>query len=181
MRADVDAGAAGARWTGRIDAATMIAHERARSSSTARSFAEIGASSSHGGFVGAAPARRGGAGEPGARAGAARASSQRLFAPDFGRLPREHLLLVFGSLALARRGRRSARHRRLALAAQRRARCSAPSACCRRFPSLALLAFLIALVGSIGVVPALIALFLYALLPIVRNTHAGLRRRLARA
>ena len=39
----------------------------------------------------------------------------------------------------------------------------------------ALLAFLIALVGSIGVVPALIALFLYALLPIVRNTHAGLQ------
>jgi osmoprotectant transport system permease protein len=42
-------------------------------------------------------------------------------------------------------------------------------------PSLALLAFLIALVGSIGVVPAVIALFLYALLPIVRNTHAGLQ------
>ena len=42
-------------------------------------------------------------------------------------------------------------------------------------PSLALLAFLIALVGAIGVVPALIALFLYALLPIVRNTHAGLQ------
>jgi len=41
-------------------------------------------------------------------------------------------------------------------------------------PSLALFAFLIALVGTIGVVPALIALFLYALLPIVRNTHAGL-------
>jgi len=42
-------------------------------------------------------------------------------------------------------------------------------------PSLALLAFLIALVGAIGVVPAVLALFLYALLPIVRNTHAGLR------
>mgnify|MGYP001109751728 CR=1 FL=1 len=41
-------------------------------------------------------------------------------------------------------------------------------------PSLALLAFLIAIVGGIGFVPALIALFLYALLPIVRNTHAGL-------
>ncbi|MDQ6681214.1 MAG: ABC transporter permease, partial [Pseudomonadota bacterium] len=41
-------------------------------------------------------------------------------------------------------------------------------------PSLALLAFLIALVGSIGLVPALIALFFYALLPIVRNTHTGL-------
>jgi osmoprotectant transport system permease protein len=41
-------------------------------------------------------------------------------------------------------------------------------------PSLALLAFLIAIVGTIGFVPALLALFVYALLPIVRNTHAGL-------
>src|SRR5207237_8647111 len=37
-----------------------------------------------------------------------------------------------------------------------------------------LLAFLIALVGGIGLLPAVIALFLYALLPIVRNTHTGL-------
>jgi osmoprotectant transport system permease protein len=41
-------------------------------------------------------------------------------------------------------------------------------------PSLALLAFLIALMGTIGFAPALVALFLYALLPIVRNTLAGL-------
>jgi osmoprotectant transport system permease protein len=41
-------------------------------------------------------------------------------------------------------------------------------------PSLALLAALIPLTGRIGVVPAFIALALYALLPIVRNTHAGL-------
>ena len=41
-------------------------------------------------------------------------------------------------------------------------------------PSLALLAFLIALLGVIGFVPALLALFVYALLPVVRNTHAGL-------
>ncbi|MBX3188130.1 MAG: ABC transporter permease subunit [Labilithrix sp.] len=40
-------------------------------------------------------------------------------------------------------------------------------------PSLALFCFLIPLFG-IGVVPALVALFLYGLLPIVRNTHAGL-------
>lgn len=40
-------------------------------------------------------------------------------------------------------------------------------------PSLALLAFLIPLFG-IGVVPALIALFLYSLLPIVRNTYTGI-------
>jgi osmoprotectant transport system permease protein len=40
-------------------------------------------------------------------------------------------------------------------------------------PSLALLAFLIPLVG-IGTGPALIALFVYGLLPIVRNTYVGL-------
>ncbi|TMQ58874.1 MAG: ABC transporter permease subunit [Candidatus Eisenbacteria bacterium] len=40
-------------------------------------------------------------------------------------------------------------------------------------PSLALLALLIPLFG-IGVAPALIALFLYSLLPIVRNTYVGL-------
>jgi osmoprotectant transport system permease protein len=40
-------------------------------------------------------------------------------------------------------------------------------------PSLALLAFLIPLLG-IGLWPALVALFLYSLLPIVRNTYTGL-------
>lgn len=41
-------------------------------------------------------------------------------------------------------------------------------------PSLALFVFLIPLIG-IGGPPAVVALFLYSLLPIVRNTHAGLR------
>jgi osmoprotectant transport system permease protein len=41
-------------------------------------------------------------------------------------------------------------------------------------PSLALLAFLIAMLGTIGFVPALLALAVYALLPVVRNTQAGL-------
>jgi len=40
-------------------------------------------------------------------------------------------------------------------------------------PSLALFVFMIPLLG-IGGPPAIIALFLYSLLPIVRNTHAGL-------
>jgi len=40
-------------------------------------------------------------------------------------------------------------------------------------PSLALLAFLIPVLG-IGVGPALVALFLYSLLPIVRNTYVGM-------
>ncbi|HSU68649.1 MAG TPA: glycine betaine ABC transporter substrate-binding protein [Tepidisphaeraceae bacterium] len=41
-------------------------------------------------------------------------------------------------------------------------------------PSLALLVFMLPLLG-IGWTPAVFALFLYSLLPIVRNTHAGLR------
>jgi osmoprotectant transport system permease protein len=41
-------------------------------------------------------------------------------------------------------------------------------------PSIALLAFMIPLLG-IGVVPALVALFLYSLYPIVRNTYSGVR------
>jgi osmoprotectant transport system permease protein len=41
-------------------------------------------------------------------------------------------------------------------------------------PSLALLVIFIPLLG-IGVLPAIAALFLYSLLPIVRNTHAGLQ------
>ena len=41
-------------------------------------------------------------------------------------------------------------------------------------PSLALLAMLIPLLGAIGTLPALAALFVYSLLPIVRNTVAGL-------
>ncbi len=41
-------------------------------------------------------------------------------------------------------------------------------------PGIALLAFMLPLLG-IGVVPALVALTLYALLPIVRNTYTGVR------
>src|SRR5262249_59706843 len=41
-------------------------------------------------------------------------------------------------------------------------------------PSLALLVFMIPLLG-IGAPPALFAMFLYSLLPIVRNTYTGLR------
>jgi len=41
-------------------------------------------------------------------------------------------------------------------------------------PSLALLVFMIPLFG-IGTIPAMAALFLYSLLPVVRNTHSGIR------
>jgi osmoprotectant transport system permease protein len=41
-------------------------------------------------------------------------------------------------------------------------------------PSLALLGLLVPLMHAVGDKPALVALFLYALLPIVRNTYTGL-------
>ena len=41
-------------------------------------------------------------------------------------------------------------------------------------PGIALLAFMIPMLG-IGTVPALVALFIYSLYPIVRNTYSGVR------
>lgn len=41
-------------------------------------------------------------------------------------------------------------------------------------PSLALLAFMIAALDRIGALPAILALFLYALLPVIRNTETAL-------
>jgi len=98
---------------------------------------------------------------------------QRLFAPDLWRLTAQHLALVFGSLLLA-----LVVGVPIGIWAWARPRW-APAllgavGVLQTVPSLALLAFLIAALGSIGFWPALLALFVYALLPIVRNTHAGL-------
>jgi osmoprotectant transport system permease protein len=99
---------------------------------------------------------------------------QRLFAPDFGKLALEHLLLVFGSLAMA-----IVVGVPLGLAAWHWPRGAAwvlgAVGVMQTVPSLALLSFLIVLVGGIGFVPALLALFIYALLPIVHNTCTGLQ------
>ena len=96
-----------------------------------------------------------------------------LFGPDFWRLTREHLLLVFVSLAAS-----IALGVPLGVAAARLPRAAqailGAVGVIQTIPSLALFAFLIALVGTIGTPPALIALFLYALLPIVRNTYTAL-------
>ncbi len=96
-----------------------------------------------------------------------------LFAPDFGRLALEHLGLVFGSLALA-----ALVGIPLGLIAAKQPWLAQPvlvaAGLLQTVPSLALLAFLIPVTGTIGVWPALIALFLYALLPIARNTHTGI-------
>ena len=98
---------------------------------------------------------------------------ERLFGDDFGRLTLEHLVLVIGSVSASfligvPLGVLAARHPRLADGLL-------PAVgVIQTIPSLALLAFLIPLTGRIGTVPAFIALLLYALLPIVRNTCTGL-------
>jgi osmoprotectant transport system permease protein len=96
-----------------------------------------------------------------------------LFGADFWRLTRQHVLLVFVSLAAA-----VAIGIPLGIAAAYSRVVAQPLLALvgliQTVPALALLAFLIPLLGAIGTWPALVALFLYALLPIVRNTHAGL-------
>jgi osmoprotectant transport system permease protein len=111
--------------------------------------------------------------EAGTQKAAQRRFLHTLFGPDFWRLTGEHLLLVFVSLAAS-----VALGVPLGAAAAKLPRAAQPIlgivGVIQTIPSLALFAFLIALVGTIGTPPALIALFLYALLPIVRNTHTGL-------
>ena len=96
-----------------------------------------------------------------------------IFAVDFWRLTAEHLLLVFvslgGAIVLGIPLGVCAAHVPVA-----RQPILSVVGVIQTLPSLALLAFLISMLGTIGVIPALIALFLYALLPIVRNTHAGI-------
>ena len=105
--------------------------------------------------------------------GARRTFLGTLFGPDFARLTGQHLLLVGVSLLAS-----IAAGIPLGIAAAKLPRLAQPILAAvgviQTVPSLALFAFLIALVGTIGIAPALIALFLYALLPIVRNTYTGL-------
>jgi len=97
----------------------------------------------------------------------------KLFGPDFGRLTVEHLGLVFVSLAVS-----VALGIPLGILAAKRPAIEGSilgaTGVIQTVPSLALLAALIPLTGRIGAVPAFIALALYALLPIVRNTHTAL-------
>jgi osmoprotectant transport system permease protein len=98
---------------------------------------------------------------------------QKLFGTDFYRLAVEHLTLVFLSLfasvvigvplGVIAAHNRTAETITLGITGM-----------LQTIPSLALLAILIPITGKIGLVPAFIALAVYALLPIVRNTHAGL-------
>lgn len=99
----------------------------------------------------------------------------KLLGPDTWRLTFEHLALVFISLAVS-----MLLGIPLGIVAARHARAEGiilgTAGVLQTIPSLALLAILIPLTGSIGLLPAFIALAVYALLPIVRNTHAGFRQ-----
>lgn len=163
MRATLDEAPLQAALAGRIDEAAMIAMN-ARAELDGRPFAEVAREflDARAGAAASAPAAR-----------TAPSFMERLLAPDLGPLLAQHLAMVFGSLALAVAvgvplGVLAHRFRPLAGVLL------GTVGVLQTVPSLALLAFLIALVGRIGFVPALLALFVYALLPIVRNTHAGL-------
>ncbi len=110
------------------------------------------------------------------RAGSAGAGTGfwgKLFGADFWRLTGQHLGLVVASVMLAMLlGVPLAvwvtPHTRW------RAGVLGATGLLQTVPSLAMLAVLISWVGRIGTVPALMALTLYALLPIMRNTCTGL-------
>jgi len=146
------------RLAGRIDEATMVSLN-AQVELEGLSFEEV--------------ARRFVSGTAAQHAIDAPSLAQRLFAADFTRLAVQHLLLVFGSLLIA-----IVLGLPIGIAAWHWPRAAgalmALVGVLQTIPSIALLAMLIALVGRIGLLPAVLALFLYALLPIVRNTHAGL-------
>ena len=137
------------RLAGRLDTATM-ARLNALADLERRSFAD--AATVFLGATGSPPARgRGG---------------------ELARLTVEHLSLVAVALTVAAAlglplGVLAARSRRLAQLEL------IVVGLVQTIPALALLAFMIPLFG-IGRIPSLVALCLYALLPIVRNTHAAL-------
>jgi osmoprotectant transport system permease protein len=114
------------------------------------------------------------AGTPGAaNTTPAKSFWQKLFGADFSRLAAQHLSLVFLSLLASIAigvplGILAARNRAAEVFIL------GITGMLQTIPSLALLAILIPITGKIGLVPAFIALAVYALLPIVRNTHAGL-------
>jgi osmoprotectant transport system permease protein len=98
---------------------------------------------------------------------------RKLAGPDLGRLAWQHLVLVIVSVGIAvivavPAGVFVYGRRRL------RAVVLGTTGLLQTIPSLAMLAVLITLTGRIGAVPALAALTLYALLPVMRNTCAGL-------
>jgi osmoprotectant transport system permease protein len=168
MRAQLDERPLAAALAGRIDDRAMQAMN-AEVEIDGRSFEAVARDF----LAGGKPAGAAASAAPAAGAGTRPGFLDRLLAPDLPRLLREHLTLVFASLAIA-----VVIGVPLGVLAHRLPRISGLLmglvGVVQTVPSLALLAFLIAIVGAIGFVPALLALSVYALLPIVRNTHAGL-------
>ena len=147
---------------GRITAAQMVAMNAAAELS-AQPFSKVAEGFLEGGFAAGSPAMQ----------RERRSFVQALLGPDLWRLTAQHLLLVFASLALG-----VAAGVPLGIWAHRMPRAGTwilgAAGVLQTVPSLALLAFLIAALDRIGTAPAIVALFLYSLLPIVRNTEAGL-------
>lgn len=96
-----------------------------------------------------------------------------LFGPDFFTALRDHILLVAVSSAMALLFGIP-----LGILAHRRSRYTrwilGGVSILQTIPSLALLTILIALLNQIGAVPAVLALFIYGLLPIVNSTYISL-------
>ncbi|MDP3702123.1 MAG: glycine betaine ABC transporter substrate-binding protein [Hylemonella sp.] len=162
--------AALARLEGRIDEATMR-RLNAGAELQGQSFQRVAQSFLAGEL--AAPAETAGTVAAASERPAAPGWLAKLFGPDLLRLTLEHLALVFLSL-----GASMLLGIPLGIVAARFPRAKTAilgaTGVLQTIPSLALLAILIPLTGSIGLLPAFIALTVYALLPIVRNTHAGL-------
>ncbi|MDZ7863128.1 glycine betaine ABC transporter substrate-binding protein [Acidovorax sp.] len=158
-----------AALAGRIDVTRMIAMN-AQAELQGQAFPAIAADF----LAGKATAAAAPTGAASAAPAQARPSlSSAIFGGDFWRLTRDHLWLVavsvgiavligipLGTLAAARAWLGQGILGFVGLL--------------QTVPSLALLAALIPLLGRIGTVPAIVALSLYALLPIVRNTAVGL-------
>ncbi|HKU69801.1 MAG TPA: glycine betaine ABC transporter substrate-binding protein [Burkholderiales bacterium] len=149
-----------ARLENRIPADRMIAMNAA-AEMAGQPFSQVAKEFLAGGQVEPSPPR------------ASRGFSRTLFGADFWPLTLQHLLLVFASLALG-----VGVGVPLGVWADRMPRAGfwilGATGALQTIPSLALLAFLIAALDRIGTVPAIAALFLYSLLPIVRNTESGL-------
>jgi osmoprotectant transport system permease protein len=163
---------------GRIDQARMIGLN-GEAELRGRPFADIARDFVRGTPAAAAAASAGGDAKGSKAATAANTGSQRatfgerLFADDLPRLAAQHALLVVVAVGVAALigiplGAAAAAWPRLEQSVM------AIVGLLQTVPSLALLAMLIPLLGRIGTVPALVALSLYALLPIVRNTTTGL-------
>jgi len=105
--------------------------------------------------------------------GAPRGFWAKLFAPDLSRLATQHVTLVAIAVALA-----TLLGVPIAVLTRNHPRLNAlvlgSSGLLQTVPAIAMLAVLISLLGAIGTLPALVALTLYAFLPIMRNTATGL-------